>query len=381
MKMSSPWPHDIPDEVAMNTLLDKAKGKLFFSNKAGWLGSLVCNHTFIWDMSQPTAWCDGSTIGINPIYFFQLSKAGRVALIVHEVWHTGYDHMGRIGDRDPEVWNWAADYVINLNVKEDGFALEDLGRILYDIQYQGMSTEQVYDLIVKDGNFKPAPGTFTGDVVKSVDKDSTATMSKIIQATQSSIASKDAGTIPGEISTYCDEFLSPILPWELLLARFFTELSKDDYSWRRPSRRHEDEYLPSLIGNNGLEHLIFYFDVSGSVLDQDIVRFNSEVKYIQEELAPERLTLVTFDTKIRDIYEFAKEDTFDEIKVTGRGGTSLSPVHAHITKNRPTAAVIFSDLWCDPMAETPVPLLWVILDNKFVSPPTGQIIHLESEAA
>jgi len=382
MTINSPetWPHNIPTEAVLDFQLSKAKIKLFQDKKrAGWLGSLLCNHKFIWDLSCDTAWCDGDTIGISPTFFSRLSKEGRIALIVHELWHTGYDHMSRRFTRDPDIWNWAADYVVNLPIKDDGYDMDSLGGCLIDEKYRNMSTEQVYDILLKDTKKIPIPGGFTGDIREVDSAKSSNITSKIIAARQSAQKNQDAGALPGEITILIDEFLSPVLPWKQLLSRFFTELAKDDYSFRRPSRRQEEEYLPSMISDNGLEHLIYFFDVSGSVCNEDIKRFNSEVKYIHEDLVPKNLTVVTFDTKIRNVLSFSEGDPFEKIKITGRGGTDLAPVHKYIEKHRPTAAVIFSDLRCYPMAETSIPILWVILNNKKVRSPAGQIIHLNSE--
>jgi predicted metal-dependent peptidase len=134
------------------------------------------------------------------------------------------------------------------------------------------------------------------------------------------------------------------------------------------------------MGENGLEHLIYYLDVSGSVSDAVILRFNSEVRHIHQELRPKRLTLVTFDTRIQDIYEFSLDDPFEEITVTGRGGTSLAPVYEHIKDHQPTAAVIFSDLYCTPMQESPgAPVLWVIIGNPGAQTHFGKNIHMPLE--
>ena len=205
-------------------------------------------------------------------------------------------------------------------------------------------------------------------------------ISKIVKAAQASRMAREAGVVPGETELIIDEFLNPILPWEVLLARYFTELSKDDYSWKRPSRRYQDDYLPSLDGDNGLDHLIYYLDISGSVSDADILRFNSEVKHIHETFAPKRLTLVTFDTRLQDFYEFTDDMPFDKIVVHGRGGTSLVEVEEHIRKHRPSAAVIFSDLGCNPMQKDPgAPILWVVVGAPQASVPFGQMIHIKNE--
>jgi predicted metal-dependent peptidase len=396
-----PYDHVEPlPREQLDQLLAKTKGRLFFKKGAGFLGSLLCDHEFVWDDTCQTAWCNGSQIGWNPKFFTWLTPEERVTILAHELWHTGYLHMARIGVmRCPDYWNIAADHVINLRLQADGYTwgekLQSLGAYM-DPQYANMSTEQVYDLIApKDGKPMPqpngSPGPNQGDQGAGLPMDGDVRVpaeglsqdkliGKVVKAAQASRMSKEAGVIPGETELIIDEFLNPILPWEVLLQRYFTELSKDDYSWKRPSRRYEDEYLPSMDGDNGLEHIMYFLDISGSVADEDILRFNSEVKYIHDALAPKKLTLVTFDTKLQDFYEFADDEAFEKVVVTGRGGTDLAEVQELIKKQRPTAAVIFSDLYCDPMTENPgSPILWVVVDHKKAQVPFGEMIHIQSE--
>lgn len=386
----------------LDQLMSKTKGRLFFKRGAGYLGSLLCDHQIVWDETCATAWCNGAKIGWNPKFFTWLTPDERVTILAHELWHTGYLHMDRIGDhRCPDYWNIAADHVINIRLQEDGYVwgdkLQSLGCYM-DPQYRNMSTEQVYDALSPPpmgkpmnpgqdtpGQGKPGNGSpMLGDIKKPDPADGSNTrdrlISKVIKARQASRMSKEAGVVPGETELIIEEFLNPILPWEVLLARWFTELSADDYSWARPSRRYEDEYLPSLHGDNGLEHLIYYLDISASVSDADVLRFNSEVKHIHQTYGPKRLTLVTFDTQIRDVYDFADDDAFDGITVHGRGGTSLHEVEEHIAKHKPSAAVVFTDLCCSPMKDNPgTPLLWVVVGNRNAKVPFGKMVHIPCE--
>ena len=113
--------------------------------------------------------------------------------------------------------------------------------------------------------------------------------------------------------------------------------------------------------------------------DAQALRFNSEVKYIQEVLKPQRLTLVQFDTCIQDVKEFKEEDPFDEIKIIGRGGTSFEPVRKHMLEHHPTAAIVFSDMWCEPMQplDEEIPIIWVAIDNRTATIPFGKLIHIK----
>ena len=71
---------------------------------------------------------------------------------------------------------------------------------------------------------------------------------------------------------------------------------------------------------------------------------------------------------------------FEQIVVTGRGGTDLHPVAKHINKTKPNVAVIFSDLWVDPMPSVgSIPVLWVVIGNPGATVPFGKMVHIDSE--
>jgi len=398
-----PW-HDtpVPDQAVLDRWLAKTKGQLFIDKKfeqkgSGFLGSLLCDHVYIWDEEAGTAWCDGSSIAFNPQFFAWMTPASRLTVLVHELWHTGHDHMGRRGERDPGDWNIAADYVINNQMAHWGFDFSQLLQLspYLDHQYDGMTTEEVFDRIRKNGapvsgqgqntatngagSQMPMP-SLSGDVREPASQEAKANVkAKIVKAVQAAKMAKEAGMIPGEIKEQVDEFLNPKLPWEILLARFYTELSRDDYSWKRPSRRYEDEYLPSMLGDNKLDHLIYYIDVSGSVTPEQVRALFSECRYIHEECKPKKVTMRTFDTQLHDSWVIEEGEPFAEFQIVGRGGTCLKCVHADIKRHRPTAAVVFSDLWCQPMESDPgVPVLWAVIDNPKATAPFGRVVHIDS---
>lgn len=394
----------------LDRMLDRVKGKLLFKKGAAFLCSLMCSHRFIWDEKnfppgvKPTAWCDGETVAFSPTFFLSIPEETRITVLAHELWHTAFDHMSRflLEERCPDVWNYAADYVINIMLQDQGYTFEGTKPYL-DEQYRGMTTEEVYNLLPKNpgqpisqpcdssgvptlsGDLrKPGSGSDddaegSGDSAQAQAK-SSAIKGKIVQAIQAAKMAKEAGTIPGEIEELIKQFLDPVLPWEQLLYDFMNELSQDDYSLQRPNRRHEEYYLPSLMGNNGLEHLIYYIDVSGSITHAQALRFFSEVAWIHQNLVPKRLTIVMFDTRITKEVDFFEDDYIDEIEIVGRGGTSLVPVREHIEKHQPTAAVIFSDMYVTPMVNKPAsPILWVVIDNPKAQVNFGRMVHIPAD--
>lgn len=410
-----PYDHVEPyPREQLDTMLARVKGRVFLYPGAGFLGSLLCDHQYVWDDKCATAWCNGETIGWNPKFFTWLTPEERITTLVHELWHTGYIHFdaARFVGKCPDYLNYAMDYVINNRMIKDGFVFGEKMRSLnlcIDPKYNDMHTEAVYEALnpppfgmpmsgsgndPADGGNDPSQGSGDdggsgrptdpnnpmGNDVRPSTQSQEDIIGKVVKAAQASKMAREHGVVPGETELIIDEFLNPILPWEVLLERYFTELSKDDYSWKQPSRRYTDDYLPSLDGDNGLDHLIYYLDISGSVSDDDILRFNSEVKHIHETFRPKRLTLITFDTQLQDFYEFTDDMEFEKIVVHGRGGTSFVEVEEHIRTNNPTAAIVFSDLGCPPMQNDPnSPILWVVVGNKSGQVPFGKMIHIDNE--
>ena len=380
----------------LDRLMDRVKTKVFLDHNAAFLGSLMATRPFLWTPDIGTAATNGLVIMWNPFFFLKLPEATRLFVLLHEIWHIALLHMLRRGSRDPKIWNYACDILINNMLVRWGFTYEGIPfKIWLDLSYDESATaESIYeDLVRKEGAGIDidALGELlgTGDILEPEEADPNRTIEEIeheivnavVQATHASVMA--GGLAPGNVTATLKRFLQPKLPWESLLFQWMNELAESDYTWRRPNRRHQEAYLPSLEEDEGrLDHLIYYLDVSGSVSDKDVIRFNSEVKFIKDQFNPKKLTLVQFDTMIQKEDVFEEQDSFDEMKVVGRGGTHLECVRQHIIEHNPTAAIIFSDLCVGLMDRLPgniqTHLLWVGV-NAMTShvPHQGRVIHIK----
>lgn len=359
----------------IDTLFSKTKGQLFFKKRAGFLGPLLGKLTHVWTTDMATAAISASKLYWNPDFFMRLDADTRVTVLAHELEHNARLHGPRMGNRDPEIWNIAGDHVINLDLKAHGYYMDGFPFVMND-KYIGWSTEQVYDDLINQKGKLPKPD-LGFDIMPCDAEDQITMVTNVVAAASIARMSGKPGDIPGETEQVIDEFLNPKLHWGVLLARFFNELTNQEYSYARPNRRYEDPILPGLTGYNGLEHLIYYLDISGSIEDEHIVRFNSEVKCVKERFEPEKLTLVTFDTEIQDEYVFEKDDPFEKIVVTGRGGTDLRDVFDHAKKHMPSAIIIFTDLEVRIPPNPGIPIIWVCIDNPEATVPYGQLIHID----
>ena len=353
--------------------------KLLGEPRARFLTSLLYSLKLEWSDNIPTAGTNGLILKINPKFFYELSKEERLFTILHELWHVAKLHSIRRDSRDPMLWNIACDYHINnLLLKENysSFKITVMKDCFKDEKYKDLSEEEIYDELVKEyPNGLPDneyPGSnLKGDLEELDQEEKSKAIAKVMEATQTA---KAMGCDVGSgITSLLSKFIKPSINWKKVLYKYMTALlDKSDYSWRKPNRRYSDMYLPSRVESDGrLTHLLYFLDVSGSITESQIVRFNSEIKHIKESLNPDKLTLVQFDTRIRRVDVFTSTQKFTNIHVVVGGGTSYSDVHDYILKEKPTASVIFTDLCCTPMQEVDSPVIWVTReeDLKYASMP------------
>lgn len=375
----------------LNKILDRTKIELFYmKHGAGFLGSLIAMMDFVWDRSIPTACTNGVFMAWNPEFFLDLDKETRVSVLAHEAWHVAFQHMDRRETRDPEIYNRAADHVINNHLEDHGYYMGGFPYLM-DPKYKGMNTEEVYKDLYDNqppGGYNPNPqngdfasGSSGPDSIKggmTPSQIQTAAKGNIIDAHTTAKMNKAVGDLPGEVKAMLDEFLEPKVSWREIFFNFWSALSEPARSLARANRRYTDPIMPGKAKSTGLEHIIYFLDVSGSISDPEIVQFNSEVKHIKDTFNPELLTLVQFDTKIQSVTELEADDEFEEIEIIGRGGTHLGEVYKYIDERMPSAVVIFSDLYVHIPSEPPkVPIIWCCTGQPDAKVPYGTLIHME----
>ena len=361
--------------------LTKAKIKLLGKSPFIAAVGLGCKHFL--EEGIPTAQTDGSTVKYGTEFWNNLNSEEQMGLMAHEIWHVVLSHMHRRGTRNPSKWNKAGDHVINLMLLEQGFKLPEGG--LADKNYTGLSTEMVYTRLPDeeddDSTYGEGP---LDDLIEAPEgsKDSAelATKEIIAKAIQSARMSKEYGDLPSEIKRMLDNTLSPKISWQELLVNYMTEKSKDDYSWKKPSRRHQDMFIPSLY-SEAMGEMTVAIDTSGSVSHSLVAQFLAEVKAIHEDVQPSKTTILAIDTEIQgDPYIVAKDDIFvtSEINVTSGGGTSFTAAFNYI-ENNPTQCLIYlTDGYADTNLDDPsTDVLWLIYDNDNFTPPFGTVIYID----
>ena len=369
--------------------LNKSKVTLMCTPNTVFISTILFNLKQIWDTKTKTAATNGIFLKINPHWFLALDPEERVGLLAHECWHVAWNHMQRGKDKENrKKYNEAGDHIINLTITDSGMKIPKGG--FCDTQYRGMSTGEVYKLLPdRPPNTGGNQGGMGGDVIfNNPGQDDEEAVAQQVQVqntivkamVQARMSGDDPGSIPGELRREIEEMINPKLPWNTILQNAMNNYAKADYSFRKPNRRYFPEfYLPSAYSQR-LENISVFIDLSGSIMDEDLRAFLSEIQYIHGTMKPEKMFVGGFDTRITDRHEVTEFQDIRDLKFTGGGGTSLGWLPKWVEENNPTVLIIFSDMYVGypEKPKTATDFIWVMIDNEDAVAPFGRGIHYES---
>ena len=365
---------------------DKTKARLYFQKHAGYLGAILGRYNFQWTRDIDTACISPTTLYWNPEFYEKMDKETNVTILAHELWHPGLMHHVAIGKRDPLIWNYAGDYVINNFLKKNGFYMDGFGFLLNDMFENELKwgTVDVYDYLATldqntpilskggspeeslDGDVVPGDGS-DQEIAEAVQTASQA------RALNNMSSSTKAGDLPAEIVTLINKFYESHVPWEKALMNHFSAKIEPVRSYSKINRRYDDFLLPSTIANEGLENLCFAIDASGSITKKQGKVFFSEGKFVHDTFQPELMTFFTFDTLVKQTFELHQGQEYDSFEITGGGGTSLVDLYEKVSKINPNCLVIFTDLYVDIPPEPSFEVIWIVLDNDDAKVPYGTL--------
>ena len=368
----------------------------------------------------PTAATDGRNLYYNSEFVNKLPQKQIEFLMGHEVLHIVYDHMGRAGDRDKRLFNCAADYCVNSDLKQQGIG-DFIPIGLYNKKYDGWSSEEVYDDLYAnadkididalmeqlldehldddggDGENGESPSD-SGDQGEGKGKrpgkmtaeEKKALRDEIREAVLQAAEAAGAGNLPMGVKRMINDLTNPQMNWLQLIQQQIQSLVKSDFTWMKPSRRswHMDAVFP---GTNFAETIdvCVAIDTSGSMSIAMLRDILSEVKGIMQSFDDFKLSVWTFDTEVYGMETFTPDniDDIDTYDIQGGGGTDFDANWTYMKENEivPKFFVMFTDgypydSWGDPdYCET----LFVIHGNTSIEAPFGQTAYydLSKEAA
>lgn len=415
---------DQPDAALQPILTKLAAARTRLIMESPFLGALVMHLPLkVGGDGCATTGTDAQAFYFNPKFVENLSLAQTQFVLAHEAMHCAMGHPQRRNHRMKRRWDVACDHAVNLILIEEGLK-PPLHGILADQNFMTLSAEEIYPLIPEDtpeesfdqhlfdnDNEQGASpdqderqddpeGGEAGGQGKEGQSEAEQQQGSGSQASQkpnelspsereelaeqwknrlaaAAQAARQAGKLSQSMMRWVDGLLAPSLPWRALLARFFAINQRDDYSWRRPSRREGDALLPRL-SSEGIE-VVAAIDTSGSISDDELREFVTELDALKGQVRA-RVTLLACDNQVAEQapWEFEPWDTVQlPSGLEGGGGTDFRPVFDWVEhENRsPDMLVYFTDAEGDfPKLPPNYPVIWLVKGKGRV--PWGERVQL-----
>ena len=362
----------------------------------------------LWDSKRvPTAGVSKNGINyqlaINPEFWESLSDDHKLGLLKHELLHIAFGHLTtffKFSDR--RLANVAMDMEINQYIDKDwlpegGIDIDNYQDLNLDrkagCRYYYDKLKQFQDEKNKNGTCGNEPMDQLLDAIESGNtpdhstweefEDMTEAEKKLIEKQLQKVLSdakdqtlKKRGFIPGEIEglIIIEEIVKPKFDWRGFIRRF-TGVSTKVFTKkirRKENRRFSD--------NPGLkvkmrQHMLLAIDTSGSVSDNELKEFMSEIYHIYK--CGVDITIIQCDTTIRSIEDYKGKF---EMSVIGRGGTEFDPVLEYFNANQKkyTSLVYFTDGECYAHVKPKGHVLWVLSEQSSMNEDLpGKVIKLE----
>ena len=303
----------------------------------------------------------------NPDFVDTLSDSELVAVLKHEALHVLLHHIDRAKkfSFSPKLFNIAADMSINCHISglPDG--------AIYPMDYgfsNGESSDYYYRKIKSDPNMSEQMALLeTLDHHEFwEDLDSEIVGEKIREMARKAIEAQSQqgwGNIPGKLVSEIISRNTPTVNWKREIRYFINKLVVigKESTRNRPNRRTGETH-PFLNPGKKRKYtsrLLVSFDTSGSVSDEELQSFASELAGLIDHVMCD---FVCFDTIVQgEPVEYSRRNK--KVQIKGRGGTCFSPIINMAEERGYDGLIIFTDGDAPIPPKPKVRVLWA-LNNK-----------------
>jgi predicted metal-dependent peptidase len=356
--------------------------------KSPFFGTLAMFAQFVPSTTISAAATDGRNIFCNPEFLQSLPTPQQDGLLLHEILHAALLHPLRLRERDPYLWNIAADIIVNGTIlRQVGFELPP--GALRDERLEHLSVEEVYELLRTTGAHDCQLADLDllaphGEIV-AADLDAIATPSASTtvahtpedrelyqpqvltahwqQAIDRAIAiasTTQSGKFSPGIDRAFTASLNPPLDWRAHLWRYLAQTPTDFQGF---DRRFVGWglYLEALRGESVRVYLAI--DTSGSVSETALGVFMSEARGILGAYPHLECDLYYVDSEADGPYPLTLSDPLPTPQ--GGGSTSFVPFFERVAAtwdgHTPALCIYLTDGYGEFPTIAPIlPTLWVV---------------------
>lgn len=328
------------------------------------------------------------TLYVNEDFWKKLTDKEQLAVLTHECSHLCFFHLTEhFKASNHTLMNIAMDASINQyiqNLPADCVTVESLSKQCGKNLELKRGAWYYYNELLEYANKNPKfmdqfnnidshdmwPGEEMGEAERTLYDNQ---IKSRLKETAEQIV-KQAGKVPGELSSILEAIKNkpPVFNWK----RYFRRLignsitSEIQLTRMRPSKRVPDARG---IRMKRKPNIMVAVDTSGSISQDDLKDFFSEIHHIWKTGV--NVTVVEFDTKIQNIFEYKGQQN---IKVHGRGGTDATSAIEYYKQHHDfSSCIIFTDGYLStfklPICQS---LIWVITKNGNKTKYPGQVIYI-----
>ena len=317
-----------------------------------------------------TAATNGRDIFYNPLFWKWMPYEERVFVLLHEFLHIFYNHVGRVGGRDPEKWNRAIDIFVNVeccvilgnNTTIPKYAIHPPSWY----RHGEMTVEEVYNRLKDDEGQAPQPYEGGGelsdgtDLLEPIQGESREEKKEWIERLRSDLAAAEqineqAGhedKIPTGMRSRLQKIGRGVVPMDRLLRGTIQGmLGFSQVNWGRPNRKASWSYTTggkafALPTYQAMKErlLLILVDVSASVSQDRLNQFANNIENAAKRAT--KTVVVTFDQFVRERYETERPgEILRNIKLLmgAHGFTDARPAFAIAEEVEPSAIACLTD--------------------------------------
>ena len=353
------------------------------------LGTLCLHVEHRIDERIPTAGTDGRTIWYNPDFIDECRLDEIGGVVLHELLHAALLHNPRRGTRDPELWNIAADIVVNGIVLQESWVKLPFDPVI-DRKHEHLRVEEIYSLLtrnMKKENFLPRAwmdlslpeGLKNRGASDALGSGGLESHWKQAWRQAQVVHQMSGSPMGSNLKRLLREVTVPQVDWRTMLWQYMVRTPNDFGGWDR-RYVHRGMYLETLQGES--LGVFVCIDTSGSINGELLDQFLTEIKAILNAYPHVEADLYYADAALYGPYEVKSEAAIPSPK--GGGGTSFEPFFDELKRRHDggqRVAIYLTDGYGVYPKQAPVEdTLWVVPDGGLESRkfPFGEVARIQA---
>lgn len=408
---------EILENIQQKRMLESVENGVI--SKFPLLGVTMANLKFEPSKDIQTAGTDGEKIIYSPKFIEGLTYDERIFFISHEVMHNAFDHIMRNKDKDPKLWNYATDAVINQMLKAANLPLPQGGIDMPEAA--GKSAEEIYEILqekkqqqqnqhgkgigqhnmwreaIKQAEIKSqnqSQGRQNNNQQHSQTSMSSSDMEKMFTKANNELKNKIGEQIREKLREQKEEMLenyercggytsefddvgeaTAILSWKKILKR---ELDKNEDRWAYRRADEDNDYQARIetLEVEDYPETEIILDTSGSISVSLLKNFLRQVKTL---LNDSKINVGTFSGEFHGFVEIKQKSDIDNLRITVGGPTNFDAASRAFTKRKNVNKICFTDGLYDGstrIQDKRKDIIWISFENPNFKPDNGKVIFV-----